>query len=270
MNLLSPQSASDRLEFRSESCGNGPSKSPMPYEGRQCNRSPYFLCHFAVAALAFLAEPKAAIARDTPIHPVGPQVRGTLGLASSTSYRDLVTENGASPWASATLSYRGFSFSCWGSAQKDGGDRAFEAAAYYSHKLPLFDLHAGATRFEVSSPIDRSATALRLGLSSNVSPRFVFDAGFDRTIDESESLVSTTATYTLRRSRDWQIDGRLAATWWDRDNQDASGWSLRLLFRRGLNNGPDWVGFLGYASSAMDGDAKLEDGIVSGLSFTFR
>jgi hypothetical protein len=214
-----------------------------------------------------------AFARDTPTTPVGPQIRTAVGVASLLSLRDLIIDEGVSPWANVSLSYRGFSISGWGSASDSGKGQASEAFISYSYKLPLLDLHAGLVRTSVNSMELRSMTAVRITLSTNVSTRIAADASIDHEIGEGDAVVTSLAlTSAILQAREWNVDARVSATSWEAERNSADGWTVRAIAARQLKDHSRLVIYLGYGDTrdhATSGRSS-RNALIAGVSISLR
>lgn len=214
----------------------------------------------------------AAAARDTPLQPLGVQVRGVVGVSSALVYRDLVLKEGTSPWGNFLVSGHGVSLSGWASVDSESQETVSELFLAYSHKLPVIDLHVGLSRPSIPTIRDDDALAGRVTVSSNNSTRVVADFSLDRFFHGSESLLSGSVTVALIRRERWLVDARAGMTTCARSGEDLEGWSARLLAAYRPAHGPRLTAYLGYAETTSDDKRStlIDDGFISGLSLGFR
>jgi hypothetical protein len=229
----------------------------------------------AVAAVAILTPflfPALCSGRDTPLAPLGIQVRGALGEANSLSFRDFIVAKESAPWATFSVSHRGFSLSAWGSVGAEDGKVVSEVFASYSHKLPLIDLHLGVARVSIPSLREKSPLAGRLVLSSNVSSSKTIDLTFDHSLEGGGTTYGGAITFALIQGEAWLLDARAGATFMNDPDFKGDGWSLRLLASRRLASGVRPTAFLGYSegSTRRRRSPEIADGVIAGFSLTFR
>jgi len=223
-----------------------------------------------ITAAAIACASHSVFARDTPLEPTGPQIRTAAGVTSTFGFRDLVLDDGWSPWSRVSLSYLGFSVSAWGTAraQSPRSAECSEMFAAYGRKLPFVDFHVGAARSVTHIGQIGPMTAARFVAATNVSDTWLAEMAIDRSVRGDRTLITAAFTRSVLHRRQWTVDARASGTWWKDPTDRVNGWSVRLLGSRPIGAATRLVPYFGYTSTARPDSSRGR--MVAGISVAFQ
>lgn len=197
-------------------------------------------------------------------------VTSSMGVSSLLEYRDILIKSSFSGNLAATATYRGFALSASGAQPfASGRTHASEIVGSYSHKLPFIDIHLGAVYCRIDRPSTTECADIRVAVSTNMFASMRFDMSADVSPFGKGHILSIGLNQRLSPNNQvWALEIRASATSWNRDNFDATGWSLRLQARYQLIRNLGFHSYLGFLQSFVTnpGTRDESNGVIAGLN----